>query len=72
MIFEYRNQKGKADLLVLLDKKHLLEKPELAAFAGVQIVTPLEAFANLRKRNIPKKGAIWLLTKRRKIFLATI
>ena len=44
-------RKAKADLLVSLDKKHLLGKPELAAFAGVEIVTPLEAIAYLRKSN---------------------
>jgi hypothetical protein len=55
LILEYRNQKGKADLLVSLDKKHLLDKPELAALACVEIVTSFEAIANLRKRNNPKR-----------------
>jgi predicted nucleic acid-binding protein len=36
-------KKSQADLLVTLDKKHLLGKPELAQFAGMEIVTPNEA-----------------------------
>jgi hypothetical protein len=31
------------DLLVTLDKKHLLEKPDLIQYAGIGIVTPKQA-----------------------------
>ena len=34
---------AQADLLVTLDKKHLLGKPELVAYAGMRILTPQEA-----------------------------
>jgi predicted nucleic acid-binding protein len=36
-------KKAQADMLVTLDKKHLLGKPELAMYAGMKIVTPKEA-----------------------------
>lgn len=35
--------KAQADLLVTLDKKHLLGKPDLAAYTGMRILTPQEA-----------------------------
>jgi predicted nucleic acid-binding protein len=44
-------KKARADFLVTLDKKHLLGKPELVAFANIPIVTPQEAVEKLRKRN---------------------
>jgi predicted nucleic acid-binding protein len=39
------------DMLVTLDQKHLLGKPELADYAKVEIVTPREAVAILSQRN---------------------
>lgn len=42
-------RKARVDLLVTLDKKHLLNKPELMAYAGLEIVTPGEAIACLKK-----------------------
>jgi predicted nucleic acid-binding protein len=36
-------KKAGVDLLVTLDKRHLLEKPELVRYAGVEIVTPKQA-----------------------------
>ncbi len=42
-------KKAKVDLLVTLDRKHLLGKPELAKYAGTDIVTPKEAVERLRK-----------------------
>ncbi len=36
-------RKAGVDLLVTLDKKHLLGKPELVKYAGTQIVSPKEA-----------------------------
>ena len=44
-------KKAKVDLLITMDQKHLLGKPELADFAGVEIVTPKEAVAILRSIN---------------------
>ena len=44
-------KRAKVDLLVTLDKKHLLGKPELAEYAGVDIVTPQEAVGYLRGTN---------------------
>lgn len=35
------------EMLVTLDKKHLLGKPDLARFIGANIVTPKEAMARL-------------------------
>ncbi len=40
--------KAKADILVTLDKKHLLGKPELAKFARTKILTPQEAVQTLK------------------------
>jgi predicted nucleic acid-binding protein len=40
-------KKAKVDLVVTLDKKHLLGKPELVRFVGVDIVTPNEAVKRL-------------------------
>lgn len=44
-------KRAKVDLLVTLDKKHLLGKPELSEYAGVDIVTPQEAVGYLRGTN---------------------
>ena len=35
-------------MLVTLDKKHLLGKPEITVYAGMPVVTPQDAFATLR------------------------
>ena len=42
-------KKANVDLLTTLDKKHLLEKSNVAEFAGVPIVTPEDAITYLRK-----------------------
>jgi len=42
-------RKARVDYLVTLDKKHLLGKPELAAYVRAPIVTPQEAFERLAK-----------------------
>jgi hypothetical protein len=39
--------KAKVDLLVTLDKKHLLGKPALAKYVGAEIVAPKEAVKRL-------------------------
>lgn len=44
-------KRSKVDLLVTLDKKHLLGKPELAKYASAEIVTPQEAVIQLRSVN---------------------
>ena len=44
-------KRAKVDLLVSLDKKHLLGKPELAKYAETDIVTPQEAVAHIREMN---------------------
>ena len=44
-------KRGKVDLLVSLDKKHILGKPELAKYAEAEIVTPQEAVIQLRRVN---------------------
>ena len=44
-------KRAKVDLLVTLDKKHLLGKPELAKYASTEIVTPQEAVIQLRRVN---------------------
>ncbi|MDD2695891.1 MAG: hypothetical protein PHD58_08195, partial [Anaerolineales bacterium] len=44
-------KKGEVDLLVTLDKKHLLEKPALAKFVGAEIVTPKEAIGLMKGLN---------------------
>jgi predicted nucleic acid-binding protein len=38
---------SRADLLVTLDKKHLLGKPVLVQYLGVEILTPKEAFEKI-------------------------
>jgi predicted nucleic acid-binding protein len=43
-------KKARTDFLVTLDKKHLLEKPELVAFAGIPIVTPKEVLEILTNK----------------------
>jgi len=40
-------RRAKVDLLVTLDKKHLLGRPALAKYARTEIVTPQEAVARL-------------------------
>ena len=47
--------KAALDLLVTLDKKHLLGKPELIEYLGIPIVTPLEAVESIRKINQGKR-----------------
>ncbi len=42
---------AKFDLLVTLDKKHLLGKPELSRYVGADIVTPHEADERLGFKN---------------------
>ncbi|MCH7662945.1 MAG: PIN domain-containing protein [Chloroflexi bacterium] len=44
-------KRAQVDLLVSLDKKHLLGKPELAKYAEADIVTPREAVAHIREMN---------------------
>ena len=44
-------KRAKVDLLVTLDKKHLLGKPELTKYADAEIVTPQEAVIQLRRAN---------------------
>ena len=44
-------KRAQVDLLVSLDKKHLLGKPELAKYAGAEIVTPREAVTLIREMN---------------------
>jgi len=44
-------RKAKVDILATLDKKHLLEKPELEQVAKAKILTPAEAVAFLRRQN---------------------
>ena len=44
-------KKAKVDLLITLDKKHLLDKQEIVEASGVAIVTPKEAVEYLRKTN---------------------
>jgi predicted nucleic acid-binding protein len=41
-------KQAQVDLLVTLDKKHLLGKPELVAYLGKKIVTPKEAVNYLK------------------------
>jgi predicted nucleic acid-binding protein len=40
---------ARVDLLVSLDKKHILNKPNLVDYAGVDIVTPAEAIKVIKK-----------------------
>ena len=40
-------KRAQVDLLVTLDKKHLLGKPELAKYIGAEIVTPKDAVDQL-------------------------
>jgi predicted nucleic acid-binding protein len=44
-------KKAQVDLLVSLDKKHLLGKPELDEYIGLPIVTPEEAVAFIHSAN---------------------
>ncbi len=44
-------KKAKVDLVVTLDKKHLLDKPELAKYIRAEIVTPKEAVGLLESNN---------------------
>lgn len=41
-------KRAEVDLLVSLDKKHLLGKPELAKYAGAEIVTPKVAVGRMK------------------------
>jgi predicted nucleic acid-binding protein len=43
-------KRAQADILVTLDKKHLLGKPEIRQFAGMEIITPQDAFRFLRHK----------------------
>ncbi|MCL5097373.1 MAG: PIN domain-containing protein [Candidatus Omnitrophica bacterium] len=43
-------KKGKVDLLVTLDKKHLLGNPKLEKFTGSAIVTPAAAVASIKAK----------------------
>lgn len=45
-------KRANVDLLVSFDRKHLLEKPELAAYAEAEIVNPKEAVQFLKKNSI--------------------
>ncbi|MCJ7532387.1 MAG: PIN domain-containing protein [Anaerolineales bacterium] len=40
---------GKVDLLVTLDQKHLLGKPEIAEYIKAKVVTPKEAIGQLHR-----------------------
>jgi predicted nucleic acid-binding protein len=44
-------KKAQVDMLVTLDKKHLLDKPEIAEFAGLPVVTPQQAVMFIRGTN---------------------
>ncbi|MFC1878928.1 putative toxin-antitoxin system toxin component, PIN family [Chloroflexota bacterium] len=44
-------RKAGVDLLVSMDQKHILDKPELADYAGMPIVTPQEAMAYIKGSN---------------------
>jgi predicted nucleic acid-binding protein len=44
-------KKARVDLLVTLDQKHLLGRPELAKYSDASIVTPREAVAYLKQKN---------------------
>lgn len=44
-------RKARVDLLVTLDKKHLLNRPQLAKYIRAAIVTPKEAVAYLSRRD---------------------
>jgi predicted nucleic acid-binding protein len=44
-------KKAQVDMLVTLDKKHLLDKPEIAEFAGLTVVTPQQAVMFIRGTN---------------------
>lgn len=45
------SRKAKVDLLVTLDQKHLLGKPDIARYAGMEITTPKEAVLFIRNKN---------------------
>jgi predicted nucleic acid-binding protein len=42
-------KRAKVDLLVTLDKKHLLYRPELAEYVGASIVTPKDAMKRIKE-----------------------
>jgi len=44
-------KKARVDMLITLDKKHLLDKQEIAETSGIAIVTPKEAVETFRKKN---------------------
>jgi predicted nucleic acid-binding protein len=41
-------KKARVDFLVTLDRKHLLNKPELSSFSGMPIATPEEVIRSIR------------------------
>jgi uncharacterized protein len=43
-------RKARVDILVTLDQKHLLGKPEIANYAGMKIANPKEAFLFIQKK----------------------
>lgn len=46
-------RKAKVKMLVTLDRKHLLGKPELSTYLGAPIVTPKDAIIELHKTGKP-------------------
>jgi predicted nucleic acid-binding protein len=44
-------RKGKVDLLVTLDQKHLLGKPEITEYIKAKVVTPKEAMDQLLRED---------------------
>jgi predicted nucleic acid-binding protein len=44
-------KRAKVDFLVTLDKRHLLGRPELAAYVGTRIVAPKSAVESIRSTN---------------------
>ena len=44
-------KKARVDMLITLDKKHLLGKPDVAEYAGLPVVTPQDAVMFIRGSN---------------------
>ena len=44
-------KRGRVDILITLDKRHLLGKPALSRYAGLEIITPKEAFERITGKN---------------------
>ena len=42
-------KRAKVDFLITLDKKHLLDKPEIVAYIGIDVVTHKEVFKRLEE-----------------------